>query len=590
MEQLRIIGPQLQGLWQKTLESGQKLKQALTPQTFPESVSPSSARPTNDPIPDISLPDFGTHLRITEGMTPKCEDGVPSPRVHEAIQAVPSTDASAYGLVIAHTSSAQDSHAEKMLDIPRNLLRNSSAQTNDGPPTYSDAATQTEQSSLMTAQTDCSSPRTAQTSCSADSRSKDNCSASLNHGLKAPSVDGAEVDTSVESPMLGSYENGEDKNNPEIFDGRSQVVVAQHNERSCLAILVTREMIENMNHIIELSRKLELVDPKYEEADRNVNYTRHAVEYLERLIESADSQEEIDEHRKDIEQRQSTLFRDDERREALQDQVISLRRNLNCYQDSAQGILKEALNDAGLLNAPVEYGDDEEDAAQEDNDRNQPRASRTGSIYSELSHISMDKLARYAAHEEVRERYAELLEEEHKFENRQQKYEYEKGRFQQRLLEDPDWRMSQTEFDLILLEEEQELSRNLSLAEDAYEEALAREKKFGPNQWEQESGFVTDDGDGYQDDAYDLSREVDGSASAPTDFIYGWMEDIPGVAALLDIAKLDMGAGQEFREDQEDIDLCDIQSAGLSDARSCLDMTRNRRRIDRWRAMTGRDK
>ena len=535
------MGPQLQGLWQKTLSS-------VTLQ-----ISPHLSDLPTDAVDD----------------TLQSGDSVPVLRVHKATQTAPFPNVLAYRTAAAQNSSAQDAI---------HLL-------------YMNTATQTELSSPPTMQTELLSPRTEQTSYSADNISMDERATDCNHDRRAPSVNEQEGQIYIEALTSSKFEIGDGDHASEIVDGPSRVVVTNHNNKPCLALLATKEMIENINEVTRLSRMLAHVEPRYEEADRAVNFTRHAMGYLENVIEDTESQDEIDGYRKDIEQRRSTLIADGERREALHDQVTALKRDLKYYEESSQGMLKEVLDNAGLLTAPIEFESEEEDADKEDGGMGQACGSIAASICSEVSYLSTERLARYAAREEMGERHAEFLEEDHKFENFQEEYEYQKERFQQRLLDDPDFDMSQTEFDLIYLEEQRQLTRNLCVAEGAYEEALARCRKFGPNQWEQESGFVTEEGDGYVNDGYDLSWEVDGPASAPSDYIFGWMKDIPDVEYPPDITKLELGAGLEIgHEDREDVDICDIRSAQLSDTLTSRDTTRNRRRIDRWRAITGRDR
>ncbi|KAL8908567.1 MAG: hypothetical protein Q9171_005402 [Xanthocarpia ochracea] len=546
------MAPHLQGLWQKTLD------------VFLPSVSS-----TDGSTGETSHSVFQTGPTGAVSNAPQSGDSVSALRVHKATQTAPFSDALTCRTAAARNPPTQDAS---------HLL-------------YMNTATQIELPSPMTMQTGISSPRTEQTSCSVDSRSESECNIELNYDRKAPAVTEKEGETYIEA--LTPFKGGDGVRNdgPKIFDGPSQVVVGKHNDKPCLALLVTKEMIENMNEIARLSRELAYVEPKYEEADQDVNYTRLTVGYYEDAIEVAESQDEIDRYRRTIEQRQGTLLADCLRYEELHGQVTSLKRNLKYYEDSSQGMLKEVLDNAGLLSAPIEYGSQGEDADEDDDVMSQAYRSEAASSQSDVSYVSIERLARCAAHAELDERYAELIEKEQDFENAREAYEYEKEEFLQSRLDDPDFEVSLTEFDLTFLQDQQQATRSLCVAEGAYEEALARWRKYGPNQWDQESGFVTEEGDGYPNDGNDLSWEVDGPASAPSDYIFGWMKDIPDVEYPPDIAKLDLGAGLEFgREDREDVDICDIRSAQLSDAWSSRDTTRNRRRIDRWRAITGRDR
>ncbi|KAL8880921.1 MAG: hypothetical protein Q9192_007917, partial [Flavoplaca navasiana] len=374
---------------------------------------------------------------------------------------------------------------------------------------------------------------------------------------------------------------------PEVLDGPSQVIVAIHDSQNCVAILVTKEMIEYMNNITEESKKLERLEAKFADVDKRVKCTRSNVEHCEKLLEMAESRDEIAELREDINRRQSTLPEDEKCLKSLQRRIGLAKSMLTYSKDLSGSILQQALNNAGLLQSSSEHDEDEDT---EDDNASQASESQADyeaeSRYSDISDISEEGLAKRAAKEEVQAKHEAFLEAERNFDNRYDEYTHQKRLLRERLLEEPDHSTAQEVLDLCYVERERELTRNLTAAEDAYEEAWARARYFGPNKWDQESCFVDDEYDGYP-----LSWENDEIASTPVDFIYGWLEDIPDVENPPDMAKLDLGAGQEFgQKNLDDIEVCDIQSLQLSDAWSLRDWSRNRKRIDRWRAMTGMDR
>ncbi|KAI4240187.1 MAG: hypothetical protein LQ352_007698 [Teloschistes flavicans] len=372
---------------------------------------------------------------------------------------------------------------------------------------------------------------------------------------------------------------------PEIRYGPSHIVTASFEGKSHLAILVTRDMIQYLDEISAEKSKLELLEGRFEKAEREVSFATHNMEYAESLIKNATSQAEVDTLQKGIEQQRSSIEKYTVRRDALESEVDRLKRNVAYFGALCQSTFRDALTHGDLLKTYVEPFDDGESDVE---DSGSQFADGQIELYpneveSSQSEVSIDELNRRAANEEVQERYAELLDAERDFDNRHQHLAEQNANLHQEVL-DGACSMAQTEFDHIGFEATQMLTQNLRAAEELYEEALSRRNKLGPTDWDQESGFVDDDYDGYP-----LSWEEEAFAAAPKDSIHDWLEGIPEVDNVPDIMDLAQGAGNEFgQEAQEDIDTWDIRSAQMSDALSCTDWTRNRRRIDRWRKICGR--
>ncbi|KAL9578842.1 MAG: hypothetical protein Q9212_005463 [Teloschistes hypoglaucus] len=355
---------------------------------------------------------------------------------------------------------------------------------------------------------------------------------------------------------------------PEIRHGTSHIVTADFEGKSHLAILVTRDMIVYLEEISAAKRKLERCEWKLEEAQREIDLDEHNMDYAEAQIKNASSQAEVDRIQEDMVRYRSNIEKYTVRRDALEPDVDRLKRNVDYFGALCQSSLRAVLDNGGLLKTCDEPIENEESDAEESGSQS---ADRQTELYpdedkSSQSEVSLDELNWRATNEEVKERYGELLEAERDFENRPQLLAEQSARYHQELL-DGTCSMPQTEFDHIGLEATQMLTQNLREAEELYEEALSRRTKLGHAEWDQESGFVDDDYDGYP-----LSWDDEAVASAPKDFIHDWLQGIPEVDNVPDIEDLVQGAGNEFGQEnsQEDIDACDI------------------RRIDRWRKICGR--
>ncbi|KAI4274528.1 MAG: hypothetical protein LQ337_003861 [Flavoplaca oasis] len=567
-----LVGPQLQSLWQETLTTGYVLKQALSVTPSPRSSDAPINTPEHEPAQQDPLLD-PQNLSIIHAAT----QGELSKQADKATQT--EVDASA---------SEPTTHAERMTTMmsttrrePRQASPNSrscsSTQSDDTSPSNANTTTQTEEPS----------PRTDHTSEFTASCPDEGLGMDFDNHKGPLFGHDQDHDSSSQPASQTDVEPCKDSWPPEVLDGPSQVIVANHDSQNCLAILVTKEMIEYMENIAKDSEKLERLEAKFADVDERVKCTRINVEYCEKLLEMAESREEIAELRDDINRHQSTLPEDEKCLKALQRRIGLAKSNLTYSKDLSRSILQQTLNNAGLLQSSSEHDEDEDT---EDDNASQASESQADyeaeSRYSDASDISMEELAKRAAKEEVQAKHEAFLEAERDFDNRYDEYTHKKRLLRERHLEEPDHSNAQEVLDLCYIEREQELTRNLTAAEDAYEEAWGRARYFGPNEWDQESYFADDEYDGYP-----LSWENDVIASTPVDYIYGWLEDIPDVENLPDVAKLDLGADQEFgQENLDDIEVCDIQSLQLSDAWSLRDWSRNRKRIDRWRAMTGMDR
>ncbi|KAL8637576.1 MAG: hypothetical protein Q9228_005164 [Teloschistes exilis] len=373
---------------------------------------------------------------------------------------------------------------------------------------------------------------------------------------------------------------------PEIRHGASHIVTADFEGKSHLAILVTRNMIEYLDEISAEKRKLERHGRKLEEAQREIDLDEHKMRYAEAQIKNASSQGEVDRIQEDIVQYRSNIEKYTVRRDALEPDVDRLKSNVAYFGALCQSSLRNKLTNEGFLKTYDGPFDNEESDAEESGSQS---ADGQMELYpdeekSSPSEVSLDELNWRATNEEVKERYGELLDAEREFDNRHQLLAEQNARYHQEIL-DGACSMAQTEFDHIGLEATQMLTQNLRVAEELYEEALSRRIKLGPAEWDQESGFVDGDYGGYP-----LSWEDEAVASSPNDLIHDWLESIPEVDNVPDIKDLFHGGGNEFGQgdSQEDNDACDIRSAQMSDACSCNDWTRNRRRIDRRRKICGR--
>lgn len=81
----------------------------------------------------------------------------------------------------------------------------------------------------------------------------------------------------------------DDAESPTIMHGPGQVFTANPHGTSCLAMLVTRDLIQFVDAMSAARSELERLEPKLCEADRKVSLGTTSIKYMEKLIQTAES-------------------------------------------------------------------------------------------------------------------------------------------------------------------------------------------------------------------------------------------------------------------------------------------------------------
>jgi hypothetical protein len=133
--------------------------------------------------------------------------------------------------------------------------------------------------------------------------------------------------------------------------------------------------------------------------------------------------------------------------------------------------------------------------------------------------------------------------------------------------------VTQTEFDVMMLQENMDATRDLIDAEADHKEALDFARDLGIFAGsDQGSDFVD-----YADDGYRLSWEQENIAQVDEAGIKKWMDSHPHTPAETSDANSD--------SEMHDADKWDVRSVGVSEAQSTVACGKERKRIDRWRAI-----
>ena len=354
--------------------------------------------------------------------------------------------------------------------------------------------------------------------------------------------------------------------NEEMYtNGQSRVVLAQDGTKNCHALLLTEDLVAKLGRIMKESQSLEQVEYDLDLVSRKAKVAQSSIDQLHHFIEVSKNQEEIDYLKNDIAEREPQLLEICQRRDYLEDEDQTLKRNLNYVRAQVQDVFERALSDAQLLNFP------EPEQAQE---AATPMGVETEDRSSSLTSDIVPRSAEEAEREEIRAKLeqsrAELYRAQEAFDTRQQSCDKDRGEYLEAVRAGT-CDLPESEYDRLEVDTKRLITRDLIDAEVVHEEVLARARKYDlvGNEFDQESNFVDDYYDDYRD-SYDAPAVVPNLY-----FIDYWMKEV------------DCHKDQLDGDPETEVDEWDAKTIGVSDSVSVVDQTRNRNRIDRWRQTCG---
>ncbi|KAL8675121.1 MAG: hypothetical protein Q9168_000492 [Polycauliona sp. 1 TL-2023] len=381
-------------------------------------------------------------------------------------------------------------------------------------------------------------------------------------------------------------------NGPPYTEGAAQIVLASDGLKDCLALLLTAEMVTKISQIATRSRRLEFIRKDLRKVKREVESEKNMIAYKTDALQDTNDQAEIAKIHEEISNTRSRLAAAVQCVEAIEEEVLTLTDNLAFSREQCQEMLEDVLGREDLLEVA-----DPEISGEVD-----PTVSR-GSRYSvehplgeegvppverqgageEIINVQLEDVVRRTAKEDFEEKRNHFYTLDEAFEHRQENLVAEKAEYLRRV-EEGTCELSQTDFDLLALEDFQRLTANLRHAEMEFEDAFKRAKQLG----------VLDEHDAYYQQSvfsewsggYPMSMEDAMVGCAPTKRIDFWQDRVDESQG----AGLEPWGNPELEPEDRAMEDCDVKSVAISDSWSCVDWTRNRRRIDRWREIAGRDR
>ncbi|KAI4178485.1 MAG: hypothetical protein LQ348_005596 [Seirophora lacunosa] len=384
---------------------------------------------------------------------------------------------------------------------------------------------------------------------------------------------------------------------PAYTDGAPRVINARDGVKDCLALLLTSELVAEINQISTRSKKFESLTISLKKAKRELRSDENMLEYGYDSLQDIDGQAQLERVNEEIVEIQERIADARKRVETLEDEVATLTINLAHSRYRCEELLEGALGNVDLLDIPApelamqmdHTGGAEQRsidaAAGEAHTRRGESSDRDeATIQRELT-----ETIRRAAKADFETKREILVTMDEAFEHRQEDLAEEKAEYH-RCVREGICHITQTEFDLLALEDFRKMTANLREAHEAFEESFKHAKQLG----------ALDEGDAHYQESvfsdwsggYALSMEKAMVGSAPTKNIACWQA---GVEQSLEYQSWrnpgpEACTNSDPKLEAQGLEDCDLQSVAISDSWSCVDWSRNRRRIDRWRAIAGRDR
>ncbi|MCJ1223948.1 hypothetical protein MMC12_000591 [Toensbergia leucococca] len=373
-----------------------------------------------------------------------------------------------------------------------------------------------------------------------------------------------EANSHPQRPISMNTVGHETQETVQYTEGLSRVIIANDGTKDCLAVLLTQEMVSQLNQIIGKSSQVKAIESRFDDTRREANILRIYVEQSKGLIEATDNEEEKAKLGQEISEKEEEILSGREEREYMEEEVKMEKRSLEFLRIGMEELFSHILAEADLLNLPESEDKSYPGALGTPNNAQQS----TLSSGNNKSKASLEDLYRRRLYEDVQLAKQKVDVMQKAFDTRHADYEQDLMAYQQAVF-DGECDLPRTQFDLLGVEADQILTRAVIDAEAGLKEAKERARNIGAlsTTWDQESNFRA------QSDGYADSYEASAAASVNRNFIEAWMEGVES-------------ARNNFDDPVEPPELDDwnARSVEISDSISMVDYGPRREKIDRWRA------
>ncbi|KAL8686812.1 MAG: hypothetical protein Q9224_005329, partial [Gallowayella concinna] len=286
-------------------------------------------------------------------------------------------------------------------------------------------------------------------------------------------------------PQEQSRQDAEAPDDPPYTEGEAQIVLVSDGSKDCLALILTSEMVAKISQIATRSRRLEFVDRNLRKVKREITSEENMVEYKRDALQDTNDQAKIAQINEEIENTRRCLAAAAKCLDALEDEKVTLTTNLDFSREQSQEMFEDVLgrNDLLEVSDPELAGEANpvgESVYSAEQDASQGRPYETEAQDNSEAAISLefDDVVRRTAKKEFEERRNILITLDEAFEHRQENLAEEKAEYLRRVREGT-CDLSQTDFDLLALEDFRRMTTNLKDAQEAFEESFKRAKQLG---------------------------------------------------------------------------------------------------------------
>lgn len=371
---------------------------------------------------------------------------------------------------------------------------------------------------------------------------------------------------------------------PQFTEGPSRFVLAKDGSRDCVALLVNETFLAKLSDLFQEVRDLSILDAPLCHAKMDFRNVERSIQEGQNALETAESEEEAEEHQQTIEQQTLELSKIRHWKDELEKERGLVKGRLEFSRSHTQWVLETAMREAELLGPAkplpaillrrreaelAELTEEVEEVPEHAMPVQSPAVS-VASDHSEVE-VSQEELQRQAAYDEFVER-AQYLD------TVQEKFDSQGGLYRENLAEYQEMaaagtiNMSRSDFDRRKVQYGQLITRALIDAEEEFEEARERAQDLGaiPSDYGHEFYYGAE-----YEESWPENKIADFNASYDWGFVKDWMDRIPDSTSQTDIESVE-------------IDEWDAEDVDVNDSISMIDHEEYRQDIDRYQRQCAR--
>ena len=374
--------------------------------------------------------------------------------------------------------------------------------------------------------------------------------------------------------------NQEDLPQRQFTEGPSRFVLAKDGSRDCVALLVNEEFLAKLRDLFQEERDLSILDGPLCRAKIDLKNMERSIQEGQTALETAESEEEAENHHRIIEQQTSELHKVCRWKDELEEERGIARGNLELSRNHTKWVLETAMREADLLGpekplpAIIRRDQGHQDIDEEVSiaESSIPQQSQAVSAVGDHGEVELSQ-----AEVERREAYDDFMERSGYLDTVQEKFDSQGFLYRENLAEyeemaaTGDTDMSRSEFDRRKVHYGQQLTRALIDAEEEYEQA--RDHALALNALPSDHGH-----DFYHyEESWPENKIADYNASQDWTHVEAWMDDIPP------------SPSSNSQADEVEVDEWDAEEeVEVNDSISMIDCEEYRRDIDRYQRMCAR--